>query len=218
MKSSLFSSILCASLMVFATGCGKDNKSGGGSHSTSLKNSSKYLSSSSKQVIDTLNRWYKGRTDSNTIQGLIKVDKLSMTNNYQAPSQECDELDLGLFSIPYCSYSYSGMTNVDPGAILSTRTLPIYPNTEYIYKKGNTELNNIFNGTAGEVVNAASVGNRAYRVDFLKNNVVTTYILDLNYHSLLNPVQKSVSSDPTKLIITRASCANPMQGCTGLQF
>lgn len=215
---SLFNGLVCMSLLAFAGGCGKDNSSGGSKkYKSGLTNNSKYLNTSSKQVIETLNRWYKGRTDATNIQGVIKVDKVQLGSNTNTQAPECDELDLGLFSIPYCYYS--GSVGQVAGTVLSTKSVAIYPNSEYIYKKGNSELNNIFNGSSGQVVQAVSQGNKVYRLFLQKNNVVTTYTLDLNYHSSLNPVEKSVSNDPSKLIITRASCSSPMNGaCVGVGY
>lgn len=201
MKSKLFNSILCASLLVFAVGCGK-NKSGGGSSSYGINPYNQ--SASSQQLITNLNSWYNGTTEGSKATGVLKVQKKDVSSNN---SQNCDSIDVfGLFNIPYCSYSYSSSSS-NQGTVLSTQTLNVITDNVAIKSRNNPELNAIFNGTAGQILQATSVGNQAVRVDVLNNNVVTSYIIDMTYHSLLNPVVKITNGQTPTQIVTVAGCA-----------
>jgi hypothetical protein len=212
MKTTLFNSILCASLLVFAVGCGK-NKSGGKS-SSAINYSG--LNQSSQQLITNLNSWYNGRTEGSRALGLMNVEKKQTTANN---NQNCSSIDLGLFDLPYCTYSYS--SNSSSGTTVSNVQLTLV-NTDnaVISSRNNTELNSIFNGSAGQILQATSVGTQAVRVDVLSNNVITSYIIDMSYHSMLNPVVKTVGSQSPVTTTTVASCVNTVApfgypgGCT----
>jgi len=83
-----------------------------------------------------------------------------------------------------------------------------------INSRNNAELRSIFNGSVGEIVQAVNLGNNVIRISLLKNNIVTTYTVDKNYHSLLNPVEKTVTgAQGPSTIYTDAFCSFSV-GCT----
>lgn len=198
MKTSLFNSILCASLLVFAVGCGKNSSGGKKNYGINYNN----LNQSSQQLITNLNSWYNGKTEGNRALGLMKVEKMQVTANN---NQNCDSLDLGLFEIPYCTYSYS--SNSGSGTSISNVQMTLVNNDNIAIKdRNNAELNSIFNGTAGQILQATSVGTQAVRVDVLNGQVITSYIIDMSYHSMLNPVVKTVGSQSPVTTSTKATC------------
>lgn len=186
---SLFNGMLCASLLVLAVGCGKDGGGGGGGTSKQSTNYNQYVSQSSKQVFASLQTWFNSTTEGSRGSGPVTVQQkqVAQSNN----NQTCDTIELGPISIPYC-YSTS-VSNSNGDTVLSTRNLTLSRNSTKISSKGNAELNAIFNGQAGSVVEAVQVGYNVVKVVLNKNNVVSTYIIDRNYHSLLNPVQKTTT-------------------------
>lgn len=210
MKSTLFNSILCASLLVFAVGCGQSKSKGGGSNSGYINPINQ--SQTSQQNIQTLNNWYAGKTEGQRVLGVLTVEKKKQTSNN---NQNCSSLDLGIINIPYCSYSYSS-SNSNSGTVVETKTVNAFvDNTNTIASKPNAELASIFNGSAGQIVQAVNVGSQAVRVDVLSNNLVTSYIIDMTYHSQLNPVVKMTNSQTPETIVVTAKCA--FQGtCQGI--
>src|SRR5262245_12539542 len=67
MKSSLFNGILCASLLVFAVGCGKD--SGGSKNPNYSMNPviNPYMSSNGQSALNNLRKWYAAAESTSTL-------------------------------------------------------------------------------------------------------------------------------------------------------
>lgn len=185
---SLMNGLLCASLLL-AVSCGKDG--GGGSSSGSRSaNYNQYVTQSTKQIFESLKTsWYNSTTEGSRGSGPITVQQkqVAQANN----NQTCDSIELGPISIPYC-YSTS-VSNSGGDTVLSTQNLTLVRDGKKISAKGNAVLNSIFNGSAGTVVQATQVGYTAYKLDLQKDNIITSYIIDKGYHSLLNPVQKTTT-------------------------
>ena len=210
MKPSLFNSILCASLLAFAVGCGK-NKSGG-----SKNNTLPYYGSNltSQQLQSNLTNWYNGKTEGSRALGYMKIEKRQQNN------QNCDSVNVfGLFDLPYCTFSYNSSSS--SGTLVGTpETLTLVNNDNIAIKdRGNSELNSIFDGSAGTIQQITSVGNQAVRIDIVNNNTMTSYVIDMSYHSKLNPVVKTVSSQSGAVsTYTKATCMSggiPYQGGLG---
>lgn len=211
MKANLFNSILCASLLVFAVGCGKSKSSGG---SRSLPYYGNNLTS--QQLQTNLNNWYNGKTEGNRALGYMKVEKRQQNN------QNCDSIDVfGLFDIPYCTYSYNSSSNSGTLVGVAENLTLVHNDGISIKDRGNAELDSLFNGTAGQIVQVTSAGQQAVRVDVVSGNSMTSYIIDMSYHSKLNPVVKTVSSQSGAVsTFTKATCINAFAqyglpaGCT----
>jgi stage V sporulation protein SpoVS len=192
---SLLNGILCASLLLVAVGCGKDSKSGGSSHGLIGYNQ---YNQSSQQTIQSLNQWFQSNQEGRGL-GTLKIDLKQRSQN---SNQNCDTIDLKIFSVPYCWSTSTSNSNSD--TVISSRTITIVNDGRKISEKGNAELNAIFSGAAGQVVQAIQVSNTATRIDILNNNQITSYIIDRTYHSLLNPVQKSTVSSTQYVYATCA--------------
>lgn len=211
MKASLFNSILCASLLVFAVGCGKSKSGGGGNKSLPYYGNNL----TSQQLQTNLNNWYNGRTEGRRALGYMKIEKRQQNN------QNCDTIDIFGLEIPYCTFSYSSSSN--SGTVVGTpeNVTLVHNDNIAIKDRGNAELDSIFNGSAGQIAQVTSVGAQAVRVDVVSGNSMTSYIIDMNYHSKLNPVVKTVSSQSGAVsTFTKATCINSFAqyglpaGCT----
>lgn len=212
MKPSFFQILLCASLAVFAVGCGKDNKSsgGGGVASNNLNFDPNHLNQSSQQVIQELNNWYNGNTEGPKGTGIVDIQKIQSSQN---SNQTCDSLDWKFISIPYCYSSSSSSSN---GTVISElKKVNLVRDNVKISSRNNAELNSVFNGSVGEIVQATKSGSNVIRISVLKNNVVTTYTINKNYHSLLNPIEKTVTTAQgyPSTVYTYAVCSFSV-GCT----
>lgn len=195
---SLLNAVVCASLLAFAVGCGKENSSGNKNAFANLYNQG--LSMTSQQSLQKIQNWYKGNIEG---QGLIGVVNITKTKYDYNTAPNCEQKKF--LGIPYqlCTYSSSSSS----GTIVSQQSnvdLRINNNVA-ISSKGNQELNAIFSGASGTLLNAVDVSPSASQLDFLRSDgVIVTYIIDRNYHSALNPVKKSESSQSSKsdIIVT----------------
>lgn len=185
---SLLSTLLCASLMLFATSCGK---SGGGSGS----NSSQYfgnlsqtgLSTQNQQALNNLTKWYNGTAEGSKILGLVKKEVYEYSST--AAQSNCTEKKF--LGIPY-TYCTSSNNSTGGGTLISSATISLQGtiNNQRINQKGNAELQAIFNNSIGQVVGASQSGS-VYRLDYLTaDQKIISLTVDTSYHSALNPVKR----------------------------
>ena len=195
----LCTGLMLATLSLTLIGCGKDNKSGGGS----IPNfSNTNLPITSQESMTSLSSWYNGTTEGTRALGLMKIEKIQS----QQSSQNCSSIDLKLFQIPYCTYTYT-QSNTGTGTVLSSSQQTLLNDGARISSRSNPELQEIFSQPQN-VVQAVRVGQTEYRVSILINNTITDYTINTSYHSMLNPVQKYQAVQSTGVINTRATCIN----------
>lgn len=191
---SLFSSLLCASLLIFTVGCGKENKSGGGvavNPYQNLYNSG--LSSNSQAVLQKVTNWYNGATEGQAMLGVVNITKTKYDYN-TAPN--CEQKTFLGIPYTYCTYSNTSSS----GTVVSTQSgVNLVQDGNLISAKGNAELNGIFSGASGTLIDAIDLSSSVSNLVFLRNDgVIVSYLIDRNYHSLLNPVKKTETSQASK--------------------
>ncbi len=171
-------------------GCGKDNKSGKKSsqNSNPINISNSGLSSTSQQVVEKVGAWYNSTQESGTGQ-VVNIRRVR--RNYNS-GQNCQQRSFLGIIYQYCtslgSYGQESVVSEQTGVALTQ-------NGTAIRNKGNQDLNLVFSGQAGTLITAVDVSATASRLDFLASNgAVISYFIDRGYHSALNPVQKSESS------------------------
>lgn len=196
MKTSLFNSLLVASLLVFAVGCGKESKKSSGVAYPSLYNQG--LSVTNQQAVANVTAWYNGVQEGTGLLGAVTIKKTQYVINN---AQNCVEKKFLGIPYQYCTYSNTQPT----GTELSSTVANLYQDGIAINARGNTELNGVFNGSNGTLINAVESGSIA-QLDFLRTDgTMVSFIIDRNYHSGLNPVKKSVMSQGVKTdIVTTA--------------
>lgn len=194
---SLMNGLLFASLLVFSVGCGKENKSGGGNRYANLYNAG--LSQTSQEAMKKVQAWYQGNVEGQAITGIVNITK---TKYDYSSAQDCQQKTF--LGIPYTYCTYGGSSQ--QGTIVSQQSnVNLYLNNSAISSKGNQELNTIFSGQSGTLLNAVDLSQTATQLDFLRGDgVIVSYIIDRNYHSLLNPVKKTETSQMSKsdIIVT----------------
>lgn len=193
---SLLTSFLCASFLVLAVGCGKDNKSGGNNSYTNLYNTG--LGNDSRIVLDKLTAWYQGVNEGISVTGLRNVVKKELIYNTQPTCEQKKFL-----GIPYTVCQYSGSPTQERE--LSSQPINLVQDGRKISEKGNTELNEVFNGSQGTLLSAVDVSSLRSELTFLRSDGVTvTYVIDRGYHSLVNPIKKSETSQTSRrdIIVT----------------
>ncbi len=181
--------VLGLTLLTFM-GCGKDNNSGKKSapkySATNLYNSG--ISTSTKQVVDKVAAWFNGTQESQIGQ----VVNIRRVRRDYSSGQNCQQRSFIGINFQYCT---SLGSNLQETTVSERTGVALTQNGTRISAKGNQDLNIIFSGQAGTLLSAVDVSSSASRLDFLTaNGVVVSYFIDRNYHSALNPVQKSESS------------------------
>ena len=222
MKTSLLNSLICASLLAFAVGCGKDNSSSSKGTSQSgvntLINNSASLSQQSQQALKDLDAWDKGTKEGTAITGTkVNISRLKFisssansncsTNNISGGTLG-DILDfVGFNEYQICTGSSS--SNQQGETVFTKNGVNLRTgNTTAINKKSNTELTKLMSGGYGKVIQAAASGSTIQLTIVKADKVSTiTFLVDKNYHSQLNPVVKVESSNaqgaPSQVIETR---------------
>jgi len=180
------SGLLCALVLAFAVGCGKDNKSGSkGYQYPNLFNSG--LTLGNQQVLEKNLNWYKGNVEGTPTMGQVRVTKTKYTND---STPDCEQKKFLGLPFQYCKYS-----NSTESEKIFDEFVNFVPSTATINTKNNVELNAIFSGVSGTLMNATDVSFTASQLEFLRGDgVIVTYIIDRSKHSTLNPIRKIETS------------------------
>ncbi len=197
MKTSLFNSLLVASLLVFAVGCGKDSKKSNGVAYPSLYNQG--LSANNQQAVANITSWFNGAQEGQALLGTVTIKKIQLPTS---SGQNCVEKKFLGIPYQYCTYS----STTSQGTELSSTVASLFQDGRAINSKGNIELNNVFNGSNGTLINAIEQGLVA-QLDFLRaDGSIVSYTIDRNFHSGLNPVKTSTIVQGVRTdVITSAS-------------
>jgi uncharacterized membrane protein len=204
MKSSIFRGLVCASILVFAIGCGKDNKSGGGVSGVNLYHQN--LDTSSQTAIQQLSTWYNGATEGTAqSQGyyggqapsIFNIKKYKFTSSSSNSNCNTNQVSGGwlgniLGAIGMNQYTICSGSNVSgqQGTLVSTQQNVNLNHLmgSAISAKGNAELAAVVSGAKGQLINATGGYGSVIRLVFLNGNTISTYTIDKNYHSAFNPV------------------------------
>lgn len=193
---SFFNGLICLTLLSFAVACGKKSGGGGGSAAyVPLYNSG--LTQNSQQVLANVTNWYNGAVEGYAPGTIVNIKKTEYTMN-TAPT--CTEKKFLGIPYNYCTYN-GGSTKTNE--VLSPNINILSTQGQAINAKGNAELNNIFNGASGTLMDAIESGSVAQLTFLRGDGVVVTYLIDRNIHSHLNPKQKiEVNNSQRKDTIT----------------
>ena len=198
---SLFSSLLCASLLVFTVGCGKDNKSGsgGGVNPPTYQNLyNEGLSSNQVQVLQKNTQWFQGTSEGLLFSGSRRVVKKSYTYN---TTPTCTQESFWIINYTKCTYNGSPTSN----ETILDGYLNFTQNGTAITAQGNSELNAVFDGSSGTLMNAVDLDSNKSVLTFLRQDgVEVSYLIDRAVHSSANPMRKTETSTSMKkeIIVT----------------
>jgi hypothetical protein len=200
MKTSLFNSILCASLLLFAVACGKDS-GGGKNHGVFNPYISPNMSVSGQTALNNLKAWYqaaevpsptlqfrgtyikKSESISNfSFQGSLCIFGWGINCNEQTPTPT------NCYILNGNSYNLGTAT----GSLLTQCTIT----QRNVTKATNTELTNAVNGSGLQLVDVQQQGSIFYLVYGVNASVPQViYTIDTSYHSILNPVKTQTISN-----------------------
>lgn len=224
MKSSIFTTMVCASLMVMAVSCGKEAKKKGNPNNGLTGNfyQGPNLTEQSRAYQVEINNWLVAAE----VASLRPYSKVTKSIAAQTSGAYCPgEIKTFLKYFEICVYSSSsGSTNtngtivkylVGVGSInnyvnpISCQT-DVYgynclPNTQVTYpgKPGNTKLQDAISGRGLALINitrSGTVYTLAYGISPLDQRPGYIYKIDTSLHSIYNPVEvvDLTSAQPTQ--------------------
>lgn len=190
---SLLSNLLCASLLFFAVGCGKDK--GGSSSGLSMNPViSPNFPQSGQVALDNLKAWY----------AIPETRDLGFRGVYQKKSQSTSS---GFnFDFSFCFFGRGSGCNTQSttpthcfirgnnGYNVGTATGTSIPDCHItqtnVTKTTNAELNQAVNGNGVQLLDVRQQGN-VYHLVYGSNIYQPSliYTIDTSYHSILNPIQ-----------------------------
>src|SRR3989344_2834074 len=104
MKASFFKIVLCASLAVFAVGCGKDNKSSGGGTGVATNPYTGTVPASSQQALKNFQAWYANKTEGQ-IPGLGQRTEIRTITTY-SQTDGCEQKPISIFGVDLGNLNY----------------------------------------------------------------------------------------------------------------
>lgn len=191
-----FKLVLLASLVVFASACGKKNESGSSSGGRLYSSNIQY-SQASKQAIESFQDWYRSNTEGISQdprlvqQGYPSVGMFGLDRRANAASTGtgCTQEVIGEFlgiDLYRWNCDAADETSGTSSGVCSVM-VSFNSNTQ---KPLNPTLKKIYDGRAGTLIEATKNGN-VYKLQFYNesNGQVISYIIDTYYHSAFQPMQ-----------------------------
>jgi hypothetical protein len=196
MKSILMK-VLCFALVVFALGCGKDNKSGGSNPQTNPFSGN--LGNGTAEA--NFKSWYL----SNTEGPMPGIGSKSETRTIKTYSQTdgCELKPINIFginlgNINYC-FSGSGPSSTET----VRRTVNVLPSTN---KSTNSVLAGAYTGAGMRLIKITedkSFYGKVFFIEYAKTNGHRVlYKVDTGIHSAFNPIEISDSEEKTVETVT----------------
>lgn len=189
MKASIFKILLCASLAVFAVGCGKDNKSSGGSGG--VVNTNPYtgtVPAASQQALKNFQAWYSNKTEGQ-FPGIGQKTEFRRITTY-SQTDGCEQKPISIFGVDLGNLNYCFNSSSQSSSKDSSRTVNVLANQT---KSQNTKLAAAYSGAGMKLANVSqgrSQFGTYYQLEYVKTNGHrVVYTIDTGIHSAFNPVQ-----------------------------
>lgn len=197
MKTSLFHGLLCASLIVFAVGCGKENKSGGEAASP-VNPYTGSVPAASQSALKNFQDWYNSSTEG-SYPGIGQKIETRIVQNYSR-TDGCETKPITIFGyniteINYCFSNSTSVSNQETDRVVNVLVSQV--------KSQNTKLAQAYAGSGMTLANATSLGQSRYggtiyQLEYSKSNGHrVVYIIDTGVNSAFNPVQITDSEAKT---------------------
>lgn len=187
MRTSLFHGLLCASLVLFAAACGKDNKSSGKSASNNLL-TNPYIGTvpaDSAAAYNNLMTWYKGTSEGSLPQ--MNLAHYGETRTISTLKQECSTTTIDLWitekDLTFCKET-SSQREVERNLARTAAGTS---------KASNTKLAQALSGsglTLVKVTQGQSYSGSLFTIEWAKSNGQRlVYTIDTGLNSAFNPYQ-----------------------------
>ncbi|MCM2350812.1 MAG: hypothetical protein NDI69_12385 [Bacteriovoracaceae bacterium] len=184
MRTSLFHGLLCASLVFFAAGCGKDNKSSGGGVSGNVVTNpyTGTVPADSLTAYTNLMTWYKGTTE-----GSLPNDGFAHygeTRTITTLSQECSTKTIDLWIIEkdltFCKENSSENEVERNVALTAVGSV----------KASNSKLTQALSGSGLTLIKVTQYSANVFQIEWAKSNGHRlAYSIDTSFNSAFNPYQ-----------------------------
>lgn len=201
MKATLFRSIICAALIVFAVGCGKDNKSSGGGNVGQIPNPNPnpytgQIPAESQAALTNFQNWYNSQTEG-TYPGLGQKIETRTIDNY-SQTDGCESQPISFFGRKLLDLNYCLNTSSKQNSQNVDRTINVVAGSA---KSQNSKLVEAYSGagmTLANVLQGQSQFGTYYQLEYVKTNGHrVVYTIDTGIHSSFNPVQITNSETRT---------------------
>ncbi len=189
MKASFFKILLCASLAVFAVGCGKDNKSSGGTGTVPAVNPyTGSVPASSQQALKNFQTWYASKTEGK-IPSIGQRTEIRRITTY-SQTDGCEQKPISIFGVDLGNLNYCFNSSSQSDSDDVTRVVNVIVNQT---KSQNTKLAAAYSGAGmklASVIQGQSQFGTYYQLEYVKTNGHrVVYIVDTGINSAFNPVQ-----------------------------
>ncbi len=192
MKASIFKILLCASLAVFAVGCGKDNKSsGGGTGPIPAVNTNPYtgtVPASSQQALNNFQAWYNSNNEGQ-FPGIGQKTEVRKITTY-SQTDGCEQKPISVFGVNLGNLNYCFNSSSQSNSTEVSRVVNVLVNQT---KSQNPNLAAAYSGagmTLANVIQGQGQNGAYYQLEYAKSNGHrVVYTIDTGIHSAFNPVQ-----------------------------
>lgn len=186
MKTSLIRSFVCASLIVFAVGCGKDNKSSGGGSYTNPYTGT--VPAESQAALANFQNWYNSANEG----GFPGLGQRIETRTIRTFGQTdgCESKPIKVFGVTIMDLNYCLNKSSQLNEQRFDRVVNIVADSA---KSQNAKLVEAFNGggmTLANVLQGQSQYGVYFQLEYVKaNGHRKVFTIDTGIHSSINPVQ-----------------------------
>lgn len=200
MKASFFKIVLCASLAVFAVGCGKDNKSSGGGGVVNTNPYTGTVPASSQQALKNFQAWYASTTEGQ-IPGLGQRTEIRRITTY-GQTDGCEQKPISIFGVDLGNINYCFNSSSQTNSNDVSRVVNVVASQN---KSQNAKLAAAYSGagmTLANVIQGRSQYGTYYQLEYAKSNGHrVVYIIDTGINSAFNPVQITNSEARTVEVV-----------------
>ena len=204
MKTTLFRSVICLSLIAFAVGCGKDNKSSGSSNGYIPQPQNPYtqITPESQSALTNFQNWYNSANEG-SFPGLGQITETRTIRTF-GQTDGCENKPIKVFGKEILSLNYCLNTSSQINEQSNNRIINILAST---VKSQNALLAEAYSGPGMTLINVLqgqSEFGTYYQLEYSKaNGHRKIYTIDTGIHSSVNPVQITDSEARTLEFVSR---------------
>jgi len=189
--------VLCLALIVSATGCGKDNKSGGSNPQPNPFSGN--LSAGSAEA--NFKSWYLSNTEGER-PGIGSKTETRTIKTY-TETDGCEQKPISIFGVNLGSVNYCFNDFRLSGTNTKMRIVNVVPDAD---KSSNTVLKAVYSGsgmTLVKITEDKGFYGKVFFIEYAKSNGHRVlYKVDTGFHSAFNPIEISDSEEKTVETVT----------------
>lgn len=193
--TTIFKTIVLSSIMAFAVGCGKDNKSGNGyGWNMPVING---LGQNGTNALATFRQWYENGSEPGSGYGTYVLTKTNSSSNGSS-SNNCRQEPIKIFGTTVGYYTVCSGAGNNAGSGTQVQCSVVIQananNNGVSLKSANPILRKLYTGGAGTLVDGYVSGNVIVLAFQEQNGAVSSYQIDRTYHSAFQPIASQTSA------------------------